>query len=41
LREISAKLASVGFVQANRKPFHPEVIRRMLKGKWPRNKASQ
>src|SRR5262249_54536259 len=32
LREISAKLASVGFVQANRKPFHPEVIRRMLKG---------
>jgi hypothetical protein len=41
LREISAKLAAVGFVQDNRKPFHPEVIRRMLKGKWPRNRAPQ
>lgn len=41
LREISAKLAEVGFVGANKKPFHPEAIRRMLKGHWPRNKASQ
>lgn len=41
LREISAKLASVGYVQTNHKPFHPEVIRRMLKGKWPRNKSPQ
>jgi hypothetical protein len=39
LREISAKLASVGYLQPNRKPFHPEVIRRMLKGNWPRNRA--
>ena len=39
LREISAKLASVGYLQSNRKPFHPEVIRRMLKGQWPRNFA--
>ena len=39
LREISTKLASVGYVQDNRKPFHPEVIRRMLKGNWPRNRA--
>jgi len=41
LREISAKLAEVGFVGANKKPFHPEAIRRMLNGHWPRNKASQ
>ncbi|CAN1724138.1 Resolvase/invertase-type recombinase catalytic domain-containing protein [Hyphomicrobium sp. 1Nfss2.1] len=41
LREISAKLAEVGFVSANKKPFHPEAIRRMLKGHWPRNKTSQ
>ena len=39
LREISAKLASVGYLQANRKQFHPEVIRRMIKGQWPRNRA--
>jgi len=36
LREISAKLASVGYLQPNRMQFHPEVIRRMLKGQWPR-----
>lgn len=41
LREISTRLSDVGFVGANRKPFHPEVIRRMLKGHWPRNKTSQ
>lgn len=41
LREISTKLSEVGFVGANKKPFHPEVIRRMLKGHWPRNKTSQ
>lgn len=41
LREISSKLSEVGFVGTNNKPFHPEVIRRMLKGHWPRNKTSQ
>jgi hypothetical protein len=40
LREISARLAAVGFVQANRQPYHPEVIRRMLKGQWPRSKSA-
>ena len=39
LREISGRLASVGYLQADREPFHPEVIRRMLKGNWPRNRA--
>ena len=39
LREISTKLASVGYLQTNRQHFHPEVIRRMLKGPWPRNRA--
>ena len=33
LREISAKLASVGYLAAQSEcSFHPEVIRRMLKG---------
>jgi len=41
LREISARLCEVGLVGANSKPFHPEVIRRMLKGNWPRSKTSQ
>ncbi|MFA5900389.1 MAG: recombinase family protein [Hyphomicrobium sp.] len=41
LREISARLADSGFLDANQKPFHPEVIRRMLKGNWPRHKKSQ
>jgi hypothetical protein len=41
LREISGKLSEVGFLGANKKPFHPEVIRRMLKGHWPRNKTPQ
>lgn len=41
LREISARLADSGFLSANDKPFHPEVIRRMLKGNWPRHKTSQ
>jgi hypothetical protein len=41
LREISSKLSDSGFVGANKKPFHPEVIRRMLNGNWPRNKTPQ
>lgn len=41
LREISAKLSEVGFVGTNQKPFHPEVIRRMLKGNWPRSRTTQ
>ncbi len=41
LREISARLSDAGFVGANNNPFHPEVIRRMLKGHWPRNKTPQ
>lgn len=41
LREISSRLSDAGFLGANEKPFHPEVIRRMLKGHWPRNKTSQ
>jgi Resolvase, N terminal domain len=36
LREISAELAVAGCVQKDGKPFHPEAIRRMLKGNWPR-----
>ncbi len=41
LREISSKLSDSGFIGANKKPFHPEVIRRMLNGNWPRNKTPQ
>jgi DNA invertase Pin-like site-specific DNA recombinase len=37
LREISAKLAESGFVTRDGKPFHPEAIRRMLKGAWPKS----
>jgi hypothetical protein len=40
LREISAKLCESGFVGANEKPYHPEVIRRMLNGHWPRTKTA-
>jgi len=36
LREISARLSDAGFNGSNQKPFHPEVIRRMLNGRWPR-----
>lgn len=36
LREISARLSEAGFNGGNEKPFHPEVIRRMLNGRWPR-----
>jgi hypothetical protein len=35
LREISAKLAQSGFLTRDGKPYHPEAIRRMLKGAWP------
>lgn len=41
LRAISAQLAAAGFSQANGKGFHPEAIRRMLKGNWPRNRAQK
>ena len=40
LREISARLCESGFVGANEKPYHPEVIRRMLNGSWPRAKTA-
>jgi DNA invertase Pin-like site-specific DNA recombinase len=36
LRDISAKLAAAGFVTRDSKPYHPEAIRRMLKGSWPK-----
>jgi hypothetical protein len=39
LREISARLAAAGFVQANQKEFHPEAIRRMINGQWPHTKS--
>jgi hypothetical protein len=38
LRAISARLAAAGHIHPDNKPFHPEVIRRMLNGNWPRNK---
>lgn len=36
LRQISAELAAAGHLTKEGKSFHPEAIRRMLKGKWPR-----
>jgi DNA invertase Pin-like site-specific DNA recombinase len=40
LRDISAKLAEAGFVTRDSKPYHPEAIRRMLKGAWPKPAAT-
>jgi DNA invertase Pin-like site-specific DNA recombinase len=37
LRDISAQLAAAGFVTRDSKPYHPEAIRRMLKGAWPKS----
>lgn len=36
LREISAKLADAGHLK-NGKPFHPEVVKRMIRGSRPRH----
>ena len=36
VREISAKLAEVGQLNKSGKPYHPEEIRRMIKGPRPR-----
>ena len=39
LREISRELAASGHLTKDGKPFHPEAIRRMLKGHWPKTGA--
>lgn len=38
LRGISAQLAERGYVDQHNSAFHPEVIRRMINGNWPRNR---
>jgi hypothetical protein len=37
LREISARLAEAECLTSTGVPFHPEAVRRMLKGPWPRS----
>lgn len=39
LREISRELAAAGHLTKDGKPFHPEAIRRMLKGYWPKTSS--
>jgi hypothetical protein len=41
LRAISAHLAESGYVDQHNSAFHPEVIRRMLNGNWPRNRKAE
>jgi DNA invertase Pin-like site-specific DNA recombinase len=41
LRGISAQLAESGYVDQHKSAFHPEVIRRMLNGNWPRNRRPE
>lgn len=41
LREISTRLAAAGLLKANGKPYHPETIRRMIKGPRPRVSRGQ
>ena len=41
LRAISAQLADSGYLDHHKMAFHPEVIRRMLNGNWPRNRKAE
>jgi hypothetical protein len=41
LRGISAHLAESGYFDQHNSAFHPEVIRRMLNGNWPRNRKPE
>ena len=41
LRGISAQLAESGYLDKHNSAFHPEVIRRMLNGNWPRNRKPE
>jgi hypothetical protein len=41
LRGISAQLADSGYLDQHKLAFHPEVIRRMLNGNWPRNRKPE
>jgi hypothetical protein len=41
LRGIRAQLAESGHLDQHKSAFHPEVIRRMLNGHWPRNRGKE